>query len=142
MIEDKTPRNLRVQPSASVKESGLTGIAAVVLGVKDLDAAIALFHKAYGWEAPSLEENKEFGARLAYFPGTPVVLAAPLSKNSWLAERLERFGESPVAYLLGATDLGVAAQRFSLAPASPWFSRKTAWFDAKKLNGLRLGVVQ
>src|SRR5690242_7906756 len=32
LIEDRTPHNWRVQPSASVKDSGLTGIEIVVLG--------------------------------------------------------------------------------------------------------------
>jgi hypothetical protein len=41
LIQDKTPRGLRAQPSASVKGSGLKGIAMVVLGVRDLDAAIS-----------------------------------------------------------------------------------------------------
>jgi hypothetical protein len=141
IIEDKTPRNLRVQPSASLKRTGLTGIGVVVLGVKDLDAAIAVFRKAYGWEAPTLEEHKEFGA-MACFPGTPVMLAAPLDKNSWLADRLNKVGESPVAYLLATPDLSVAAKRFNLTQGSPWFHRDLAWFDAKKLNGVKLGVVK
>jgi hypothetical protein len=142
MIQDKTPRSLRVQPSASVKESGLTGIEVVVLGVKDLDAAIALFRKAYGWEAPSVEEHKEFGAKMAYFVGTPVMLAAPLNKDSWLAERLERFGDGPAAYLLGTRDFGQTAKRVGLSNEASWFEKKVAWFDVVKLRGVRLGVVQ
>ena len=39
LIEDKTPRRARIQPSASVKGSELTGIEIVVIAVKDLDAA-------------------------------------------------------------------------------------------------------
>ena len=141
MIEDKTPRNLRVQPSASVKDSGLTGIEVVVLGVKDLDAAVALFRKAYGWPAPSLEQHKEFGAKMAYFHGTPVILAAPLEMNSWLGQRLDNFGNSPVAYLLGTTEVSAATKRFSLSPLSQWFGRNIAWFEVKKLKGVKLGVI-
>lgn len=141
MIQDKTPRNLRVQPSASVKGSGLTGIEIVVLGVKDLDAAVALFRRAYGWPAPSLEEHKEFGAKMAYFSGTPVMLATPLDKSSWLTRRLQDFGESPVAYLLGTTDLGAATKRYNLTDQTQWFGKKLAWFDARKLKGVRLAVI-
>ncbi|MBZ5599682.1 MAG: VOC family protein [Acidobacteriia bacterium] len=141
MIQDKTPRNLRVQPSASVKGSGLTGISIVVLGVKDLDAAVALFRKAYGWPAPSIEEHNEFGAKMAYFSGTPVVLATPFNKDSWLTRRLQDFGESPVAYLLGTTDLGAATKRYSLIAQTQWFGKKLAWFDARKLKGVRLAVI-
>ncbi len=123
MIEDKTPRNLRVQTSASLKGSGLTGIAVVILGVKDLNSAIALFQKAYGWPAPQIADQKDFAAsleiKIAYFPGTPVMLAAPLDKTSWLAERLDKFGQSPVAYLLGTADFTAATSKNSTSQTQP-----------------------
>ena len=140
MIQDKTPRELRVRPSASVKGSGLKGIEIVVIGVKDLDAAVALFRRAYGWSAPQFEEHKEFGARLAYFPGTPVMLTASWDKESWLADRLLKFGDSPAAYLLGAHDLKDG--RFRLTPGGEWFGKKVSWFEAKSLGGIHLGVIQ
>lgn len=142
MIEDKTPRALRVQPSASVKGSRLTGIEIVVVGVKNLDPSIALFRKAYGWDPPVIEEHKEWGVKLAYFKGNSAILATPLDESSWLAERLRKFGESPVAYLLGTQDLNAASTRFHLQAGSIWFGRKLAWFDATRLHGVRLGVVQ
>ena len=142
LIQDKTPRSLRMQPSASVKGSGLAGIAIVVLGVRDLDAAVALFRRAYGWSAPALEEHREFGARITHFAGTPVVLATPLDKSSWLAQRLERFGESPVAFLLSSRHFDSAVEQFKLAKEKPWFGRKLAWFNGEQLRGVRLGVVE
>ena len=142
MIEDKTARNLRVQPSASLQDSGLTGIAIVILGVKDLDASIALFRKAYGWPAPEIADQKDFAARIAYFPGTPVMLAAPLGNSSWLAERLDKFGESPVAYLLGTTDIASATTKFQLRNSSTWFGRRMSWFDQAKLLGMRIGIIE
>lgn len=142
MIEDKTPRSLRVQPSASVKHSGLTGVEVVVLAVNDLQAAVGRFRRAFALAAPTVEEHKEFGAKLAYFPGTPVMLAEPLDNTSWLAERLVKFGESPVAYLLGTEHLAAATKRYSLSSETKWFGRNLAWFDAGKLEGLRLGVIQ
>jgi len=142
LIQDKTPRQLRVLPSASVHGSGLSGIAVVVLGVKNLEAASEQFQKAYGWQAPEIENHAEFGARLAYFAGSPVVLAAPLGEHSWLEERLRTFGESPVAYLLGTKNLAAAKARYTLSGDRQWFHRKIAWFDAKKLNGIRLGVIE
>lgn len=141
MIQDKTPRGLRVQPSASVKGSGLTGIEIVVIGVKNLDLAVALFRRAYGWGSPAIEEHEEFGAKLAHFPGSPVILAAASGK-SWLAQRLQVFGESPVAYLLGTPDFDAAGRRLVLSPGGKWFGRNVAWFDMKKLGGIRLGVIQ
>jgi len=114
LIQDKTPRSLRIQPAAGVKGSGLTGIAMVVLGVRNLDAAIALFRQAYGWLSPLQEEHTEFGAKMAQFSGTPVALAAPLDRSSWLAERLEQFGESPIALMLGTQHFDSAVGRFNL----------------------------
>lgn len=141
IIQDHTPRDLRVRPSASVKGSGLTGIEVVVLGVKDMDAAIALFRKAYGWSAPSIEEHKEFGAKMAHFSGTPVMLAAPLDQGSWLTRRLQDFGESPVAYLLGTTDPGAASKRYGLTAQTRWFGRNVGWFDSGKLKTVKLAVI-
>ena len=48
MIEDETPRAWRVMSSASVAGAPVSGVENVVLGVNNLDAAIALFRKAYG----------------------------------------------------------------------------------------------
>ena len=141
LIQDKTPRSLRVQPSAGVKGSGLTGIAMVVLGVKDLDAAIALFRRAYGWLPPRQEEHREFEAKMAQFPGTPVLLAAPLDKRSWLAERLERFGESPVALMLGTQNFDSAVGRLKLSKETAWFGQKVSWFPSERLPEVKLGVV-
>lgn len=142
MIQDETPRELRVQPSPEIRKMGLTGVAIVVLGVRDLDAAIVSFRKAYGWDKPQIEEQKQFGAELAYFAGTPVILATPSGNGSWLSERLNRLGNSPVAFLLGTANINQASQRFSLVHADSWFGRRLAWIDETKLRGARMGVVE
>jgi hypothetical protein len=55
---------------------------------------------------------------------------------------LQRFGESPIAYLLGTRDSESINKRFGLTLDAKWFGREVGWFDAKKLNGIRLGVIQ
>jgi len=87
-----------------------------------------------------LEEHPEFGAKLAYFAGTPVILATPLNGNSWLGKRLNELGESPVAFLLSAREFEKAASK-ATATQTLWFGRKIAWFDSEKLQGARLGVI-
>jgi hypothetical protein len=62
-------------------------------------------------------------ARLASFAGTPVVLATPLNKQSWLTERLQRFGEAPCAFVL---------RRAKSA-------KQITWLDSEKL-GWHLGL--
>jgi hypothetical protein len=139
IIEDQTPRAWRVQTSASVAGAPVYGVENVVLGVSNLDASIALFRKAYGWAEPLTEVQKDFG-KLAYFPGEPVILAAP-SGGGWLADRIGKFGESPVAYLLGTRDFAGATKKYKLSGPKIWFGQKVAWFDAGKLKGVRLGVI-
>ena len=138
IIEDQTPRVWRVQTSESVKGTPVFGVEAVVLGVNNLDAAVALFRKAYGWSEPLIENQKDFG-RLAYFPGEPVILAAP--SGGWAGDRVNRYGEGPVAYLLGTRDFVAASKKYKLSSGKPWFAQKVGWFDANKLKGVRLGVI-
>jgi predicted enzyme related to lactoylglutathione lyase len=139
IIEDETPRPWRVQTSPSLQGAPVSGVESVVLGVNNLDAAIALFHKAYGWAAPLIETQKDFG-KLAYFPGEPVILAAPTG-GGWLSDRVAKFGETPVAYLLATRDLPAATKKYKLNGTKIWFGQKVAWFDAGKLKGVRLGVI-
>ncbi len=91
------PRSSRIQPSTSVKGSELTGVTRVVIGVNELNAAIALYRRAYHLGQPKLATNDNFEAKLAYFQGYGVVLASPVSKDSWLSEHLRQFGQGPVA---------------------------------------------
>ncbi len=138
IIEDQTPRAWRVQTSESVKDAPVFGLENVVLGVNDLQAAIALFRKAYGWAEPLVETQKDFG-KLAYFPGEPVILADP--SGGWAAERISKFGEGPVAYLLGTRDFAAASKKYKLSSGKPWFAQRIGWFDVNKLKGVRLGVI-
>jgi len=139
ILEDQTPRDWRVQTSAGVKGAPVSGVENVVLGVNNLDASIALFRKAYGWAEPITETQKDFG-KLAYFPGEPVILAAPFN-GGWLSDRLGKFGEAPVAYLLATRDFAAATKKYKLNGMKTWFGQKVAWFDAGKLKGVRLGVI-
>lgn len=141
-IQDKTARSARIQPSASVKGSELTGIDVVMLAVKDLDASIALFRRAYGVPAPAVTNNSELAARMAYFAESPVLLVTPLEKSSWLTAQLEKFGQGPVALLIRSRDFAASEKRFKLSGQTTWFGRKVAWFDADKLQGARLGIIE
>jgi hypothetical protein len=141
LIQDRTPRQWRVAPSASVQGSPLTGVELVVLAVNDLNSSIGLFRKTYNWAEPLIEDHGEFGAKLAYFPGQPVVLAAPAGGRSWIADRLQKFGESPAAYLLATNDYNAANKKFKFSGGKSWFSQRVGWFDQNKLKGIRIGVI-
>jgi Glyoxalase-like domain len=142
LIQDQTPRHLRAPKSAGVAGTELTGVAVVVLAVHDLAGSTALFQRAFGWSDPLVETNHQLDAEVAYFPGTPVMLAAPLSADSWLADRLQRFGEIPAAFLLGTRDFNRSRKRFSLTGTGQLNGRKLAWFDPAQLHAVRLGLVE
>jgi hypothetical protein len=127
LIHDFTPRDNRAIPSGKPTTDKWTGITKVVIAVYDLDVAIMRYQKAYGLPPSVRQEDAALGAKLAQFPGTPVVLAAPLEKGSWLSERLQLYGEAPCAFILGRK----AGSRLD----------NISWFDAGKL-GWYLGVEQ
>ena len=92
-------------------------------------------------EAPKIEDHPEFGAKIAYFAGTPVMLAIPSTPESWVSERIGQLGQCPIAFLLHAGDFKAASEHFSLPKGKPWFNFDVSWFDVKKLHGVRLGIV-
>lgn len=132
LIHDFTPRERRAYPSGKPTTSDFTGVTKVVIGVKDLEASIAQFRRAYGFPEPDRQDDPAFGAKLAWFRGTPVVLAAPLSTQSWLDARIRRYGETPSAFILGA------ARPVDAHNAGVWFGKHVAWADSAKL-GWHLG---
>lgn len=134
LIRDFTPRERRVYPAGRPSAKQFTGVVKVIIAVKDLDAAATLYQQAYGLAPPIKQVDQNFGAHLAMLGGTPVVLAAPLSTQSWLTTRLEQFGEAPCAFVLGARRTGAQTRS-----KSRWFGKDIAWFDAEKL-GWHLGV--
>ena len=142
VIEDKTPRELRLPKASSSMGDLISGVAVVVLGVRDLETSVGLFRRAYELEEPRLEAREDVGMTIAFFPGTPVMLASALKDDGWLADRIARFGECPVAFLLGARKLDAATEQYRLGKPDVWFGRRLAWFDESRLRGTRLGVIE
>jgi hypothetical protein len=127
LIHDFTPRDNRAFPSGQPTTTKWTGVVRVVIGVHDLDAAVARYQRAYALPSSERREDALLEAKLAWFPGTPLVLAAPLTKDSWLRDRLEQYGEAPCAFILGSQQ----NSRFD----------RVSWFDPAQL-GWHLGVEQ
>lgn len=135
VIHDFTPRENRAYPSGKPSVTDLNGVTKVVIAVQDLDKSAAQFQKAYGLKAPVRQDDPAFGAKLAWFEGTPTVLAAPLNAQSWLTDRLQRFGEAPCAFVLGKG----SGAHYAAKPGGKWFGREVSWFDSAAL-GWRLGL--
>jgi len=133
LIHDVTPRDARVYPNGKPTTTEYDGISRVVIAVKDLAAAVAQYRRAFSLPQPKQQRDAHLEATLAWFPGTPIILAAPVNKQSWTARRLEKFGEAPCAILL--RDPGHPRTGDTI-----WFDRMVSWFDPDKLEGMQLGV--
>jgi hypothetical protein len=132
LIRDITPRDKRVYPSGAPTAKRFNGVAEVVVGVASLDAAIAQYRRAYSLPEPKRQIDLPFGAELAYFEGTPIVLAQGLGPESWLARRVQSYGEAPCAFILSGSGGPMDARTTS------WFGHSVIWANENRL-GWRLG---
>jgi hypothetical protein len=133
LIHDFTPREQRAFPQGKPLNKDFGGVIKVVIAVRDLEASVKRYSQAYGTPPPLKQVDADFGAHLALLGGVPVVLAQPLTADSWLAQRLVEFGEAPCAFVLAER-----RGRYRAASETRWFGVKTFWFDPRKL-GWRLG---
>jgi len=133
LIADQTPRELRAFPSGKPTTDGFGGIAQVVIGVRDLNGAIAQYERAFRLSPPMRQRNQKFGA-MAWFQGTPIVLAQGVGADSWLSKRVAEYGDAPVAFVLGD------GKNTGSDSGSNWFGHSVTWMDERKL-GWRLGIL-
>jgi hypothetical protein len=134
LIRDITPRQKRTFPGGKPTTRDFGGVTRVVIVVRDLDESIKRYRAAYNLQPSIRQVDAAFGAQIALLGGTPVVLASPLTPDSWLSERLEKFGEGPCAFVLGARKKSA----YTATSKSRWFGTDISWFDAGKL-GWHLG---
>jgi Glyoxalase-like domain len=130
LIRDLTPRRERAFPSGHPTTKDFSGVARVVIAVRDLQSSVDRYRRAYGLPPPIKQIDASFGGHLASFGGTPLVLATPLTAQSWLASRLEQFGEGPCAFILRARKAG----HYEVASRTRWFGLDISWFDVGKLG--------
>lgn len=142
LIQDRTARDVRVPQSVSVKDSELTGVAMVVIAVRDLQVSEALFVSKYGLEPAQVCASDVLKAPLRVFPDAPLALIAPAQANDWVDYRLSTLGPSPCAFLLSSDDLPRSRQAFSLQSDTEWQEGEAAWFTTPALRRLRLGVIR
>jgi hypothetical protein len=129
-IRDMTARQDRIFPSGKPTTKDFGGVSRVVILVRDLRASTQRYEKAYALPPPIEEVDRDFDAHLALFTGSPVVLAAPLHAGSWLANRLDQFGEGPCAFILKARKAG----HYDRAAKSRWAMADISWLDVAKLK--------
>ncbi len=142
VIEDRTPREYRVEPSASVSGSEVTGVAATVVCVDDLDSGIERYRHAFDLPAPDRQDAPMLDAEIAWFPETAAVLATPTDNGAWLDERLATFGTLPCAVLLASDDHRATFDRFGITTSTEWFGRELGWISFGDTIGGRLGIIE
>ncbi len=151
MIEDITERELRVPPEAfafsrhpllSAKDIGIRGISKVFIAVKNLAESIDKFRRVFNLPDPAIIDDPRRQASLAHFPGFPAVLVAPGGRDTKLAQRLERFDESPCAYLIEAVNLPALAEVFKLKEEEELFGAKIRWLDPEGILGNKIGFTE
>lgn len=142
LICDRTPRDLRVRPSASVSGGRLVGVDTVVVGVRDLEKAISLWKQVFALDASQIERCETPAATIATYPSAPIALASCISQDDWLAERCRQFGDCPCAYLIATTDLDSSMAKLPVARVSDWFARRVALIDPARLMGIYVGLIQ
>ena len=130
---DLTPRALRAFPRGKPTTQDFNGVAAVVIAVRNLDAAIKRFRQAYDMPPPIRQSDPEFGTQLAQLGNLPVILAAPRNAQSWLNGRLQQFGEGPCAFILSRR-----SGQHPTVSKTRWFGIDVSWMDADKV-GWHLG---
>ncbi|MES1257027.1 MAG: VOC family protein [Acidobacteriota bacterium] len=128
LIRDFTPRDNRVYPSGKATTDRFDGVAKVVVAVRDLPRATAQYRRAFGLPEPLLQRDASFGATLAWFKDTPLVLAQGASADSWLTQRVRDYGEAPCAFILSvrAGMLGGEVSR--------WFGHGIFWAREQALG--------
>jgi hypothetical protein len=129
LIRDFTPREKRVGPATTTR---FGGVSKVVVGVEDFERAIAGYRLAYGLVAPVRQKDNELGADLAWFQGTPIVLARGWGPDSWLSRRVAKYGDAPCAFVLSGSGVPMDATK------AEWFGKTILWANNEKL-GWRLG---
>ncbi|WP_137290433.1 VOC family protein [Natronorubrum halophilum] len=142
LIADRTPRSRRVRSSESVRGTELTGVRTVLLGVAELDRAVAEYERFFGLESDGRWVDDDLGLEVGTFEGSPVIITAPLPENEWLTERLERFGALPWGFLLETTDFDRTAARFPIRRWERPSPGRAGWIDASFGVDGRLGVVE
>jgi hypothetical protein len=136
LITDETPRQNRAFPTGKPSNRDEAGILRVVIAVSKLSDALDRFRLVYPDAPRALRQvDQKFGAALAWIADSPVIFAAPLGADSWVAERIEKFGEGPIAFILSGKN-----QEKNAWATARWFGRDLTWFDPSKLGGWWLGV--
>jgi hypothetical protein len=132
LIRDATPRERRVYTTGKPTTDRFSGISKVVIGVRELDIAISQYRRAFDLSEPKMDTDPRMQVRLAWFEGSPIVLAQGTSETSWVSLRVRHFGDGLCAVVLRSSG-GLIGN-----VGSKWFGRHIIWAHEGQL-GWHLG---
>lgn len=101
LIEDVTPRELRVPQEMIDHPNGVTGVRELVIAVLDLERGVEQFRAITGVE-PQRSADRRRDARLATFPlgAQAITLAAPTFAYSPIEQHIHTIGLGPYEIVL------------------------------------------
>ena len=70
LIRDFTPREQRAYPSGKPGTEDFSGVARVVIAVRDLEASVKRYREAYGLPAPVEQDDTSFNTAGVLFGNT------------------------------------------------------------------------
>ncbi len=123
LIEDLTPRELRVPAGGANHPNGVTGIGQLMVAVADLGRIAAIFGILLDTPSPTFGTYRRYDARTASFDLglTTLTLAAPTNPFSPLQQRFETLGMGPVAVTWATSETTVPAKS---SPSRTWFGSR------------------
>ena len=140
LIEDRTPKELRVGVSESVRDGPLTGVAKVVIAVPDLEMASEMFQRVYDLAPPYSATCTSLPGEVLVFHGEPLALVTSDDEDSWMGKRIQRFGASPCAYLLGCTDLERGRAQYGFETEDRLGETDLLWLRRTGTSEIPLGI--
>jgi hypothetical protein len=141
IIQDRTARAVRVQVSASMRDSEIAGVACAVLAVADFDAIVQRFRTVYDLPEPSVENDATFGTRTARWDEAMPYAIADAAGSEALRRRVARFGDGPCAFLLRSRDLAVTLRRRLVAARTSWCGLDAVWLNAGDGHAMQFGII-
>ncbi|MBA3943407.1 MAG: VOC family protein [Herpetosiphonaceae bacterium] len=127
LIEDRTPRNLRVPTGdATQHPNGVLGVSRVVVGVTDLQATAEHYGLLLDERPSDRAHDVDLAADIVHLPLSQATLV--------LAQPTEH--ASPLAAQLAARGPGMYAAGLTVAP-----EQATGWLEPRRTHGARLQLV-
>jgi hypothetical protein len=128
LIEDTTPRERRIRPTTTNSGTELVGISRVIIGVNDLDRAVAEFRRLFDVSLSSRSEDGIGSGREAAFEEGVSLVSF---EDGPMADRVLRYGNIVSGFLVGTKDLRESLSRTDVAISERTAGGSRAWLSVE-----------